>query len=253
MRTYFYLLSLLAFFAVSENTDIEEILSENESNFSLSEESQSQVNDLSTEKDSLLAEWKVVVKQVEGLKIYNEQKRRQIKAQEERLVTLADQTKQVVVIQRQIPPLMERMADSLEQFVNLDSPFSLDERTKRINQVRATLSDPKVTASEQVRQVLEAYNIEREYGRTIETYEDAIEIDGEEKVVNILRIGRLALLYQLKDQSQAGVWDSEADNGQGAWVEVSGYRLPIRGGIRMANKTAPLDLLAIPVKFKGGE
>ena len=253
MRTYFYLLSLLAFFAFSENTDIEEILTENESNFSLSEESQSQVNDLSTEKDSLLAEWKVVVKQVEGLKIYNEQKRRQIKAQEERLVTLAEQTRQVVVIQRQIPPLMERMADSLEQFVNLDAPFSLDERTKRINQVRATLSDPKVTASEQVRQVLEAYNIEREYGRTIETYEDAIVIDGEEKVVNILRIGRLALLYQLKDQSQAGIWDTEADNGKGAWVEVSGYRLPIRDGIRMANKTAPLDLLAVPVKFQGGE
>lgn len=249
MRTYFYLLSLLAFFAFSENTDIEEILTENESNFSLSEKSQSQVNELSTEKDSLLAEWKVVVKQVEGLKIYNEQKRRQIKAQEERLVTLAEQTRQVVVIQRQIPPLMERMADSLEQFVNLDAPFSLDERTKRINQVRATLSDPKVTASEQVRQVLEAYNIEREYGRTIETYEDAVVIDGEEKVVNILRIGRLALLYQLKDQSQAGIWDPE----QNDWVEVSGYRIPIRDGIRMANKTAPLDLLAVPVKFQGGE
>ena len=249
MRTYIYLLSLLAFFGFSENTDIEEILSENENNFSLSEKSQSQVNDLSTEKDSLLAEWKVVVKQVEGLKIYNEQKRRQIKAQEERMVTLAEQTRQVVVIQRQIPPLMERMADSLEQFVSLDAPFSLDERVKRINQVRATLSDPKVTASEQVRQVLEAYNIEREYGRTIETYEDAIVIDGEEKVVNILRIGRLALMYQLKDQSQAGIWDSE----QNDWVEVSGYRLPVRDGIRMANKTAPLDLLAVPVKFQGGE
>tara|TARA_Y100000817_G_scaffold277273_1_gene239307 strand:+ start:52 stop:801 length:750 start_codon:yes stop_codon:yes gene_type:complete len=249
MRTYIYLLSLLAFFAFSENTDIEEILSENENNFSLSEKSQSQVNELSTEKDSLLAEWKVVVKQVEGLKIYNEQKRRQIKAQEERMVTLAEQTRQVVVIQRQIPPLMERMADSLEQFVSLDAPFSLDERVKRINQVRATLSDPKVTASEQVRQVLEAYNIEREYGRTIETYEDAIIIDGEEKVVNILRIGRLALMYQLKDQSQAGIWDSE----QNDWVEVSGYRLPVRDGIRMANKTAPLDLLAVPVKFQGGE
>tara|TARA_A100001037_G_scaffold282772_1_gene287682 strand:+ start:381 stop:1130 length:750 start_codon:yes stop_codon:yes gene_type:complete len=249
MRTYIYLLSLLAFFAFSENTDIEEILSENENNFSLSEKSQSQVNELSTEKDSLLAEWKVVVKQVEGLKIYNEQKRRQIKAQEERMVTLAEQTRQVVVIQRQIPPLMERMADSLEQFVSLDAPFSLDERVKRINQVRATLSDPKVTASEQVRQVLEAYNIEREYGRTIETYEDAIVIDGEEKVVNILRIGRLALMYQLKDQSQAGIWDSE----QNDWVEVSGYRLPVRDGIRMANKTAPLDLLAVPVKFQGGE
>lgn len=52
-------------------------------------------------------------------------------------------------------------------------------------------------------------------------------------------------MYQLKDQSEAGVWDAEAQE----WVEVSGYRLPVRDGIRMANKTAPLDLLAVPVKF----
>lgn len=243
MKRYVFLLYILAIFASADGTDIDQILEENQSNISLSETSQEKVDNLSTEKDSLLAEWKVVVKQVEGLKIYNEQKRQQIKAQEERLVTLAEQTKQVVVIQRQIPPLMERMANSLEQFVSLDAPFSLDERYKRINQVRNTLSDPKVTASEQVRQVLEAYNIEREYGRTIETYEDAIVLDGEEKVVNILRIGRLALMYQLKDQSEAGIWNGSD------WEEVSGYRIPVRDGIRMANKTAPLDLLPLPVKF----
>ena len=247
MKRYVFLLYILAIFASANNADIDQILEENQTSISQSEASQEKVDNLSTEKDSLLAEWKVVVKQVEGLKIYNAQKRQQIKAQEERLVTLAEQTKQVVVIQRQIPPLMERMANSLEQFVSLDAPFSLDERYKRINQVRNTLSDPKVTASEQVRQVLEAYNIEREYGRTIETYEDAIVLDGEEKVVNVLRIGRLALMYQLKDQSEAGIW-----NGSN-WEEVSGFRIPVRDGIRMANKTAPLDLLPLPVKIEEEE
>ena len=159
MRTNILLLSLLASFAFAENTDIEEILNENESNFSLSEKSQDKVNDLSTEKDSLLAEWKVVVKQVEGLKIYNEQKRRQIKAQEERLATIAEQTKEIVVIKRDIPALMEKMAEGLDEFVRLDAPFSLDERIARVNQVTNTLSDPTVTTSEQVRQILEAYSI----------------------------------------------------------------------------------------------
>ena len=249
MKRYVFLLYIMAVFAAANDADIDQILEENQTNISQSETSQEKVDNLSTEKDSLLAEWKVVVKQVEGLKIYNAQKRQQIKAQEERLVTLAEQTKQVVVIQRQIPPLMERMANSLEQFVSLDAPFSLDERYKRINQVRNTLSDPKVTASEQVRQVLEAYNIEREYGRTIETYEDSIFLDGEEKVVNILRIGRLALMYQLQDQSETGVWNGTE------WEEVSGYRIPVRDGIRMANKTAPLDLLFLPVKVtnEGGQ
>ena len=249
MKKIWYLTLLSCSFIFADNTEIEQILVENNENIALSEESQENVDNLSSEKDSLLAEWKVVVKQVEGLKIYNDQKRRQIQAQEDRRVTLSEQTRQVVVIQRQIPPLMQRMADSLEQFVSLDAPFSLSERTKRINQVRATLSDPRVTASEQVRQVLEAYNIEREYGRTIETYEDTIELDGEEKVVNILRVGRLALLYQLKDQSEAGIWNEQNQ----VWEEVSGYRIPIRDGIRMANKTAPLDLLAVPVRFEGGE
>ena len=249
MKKYVYILSLLAVFAYADNADIDQILEENETSISLSEKSQEKVDGLSTEKDSLLAEWKVVVKQVEGLKIYNAQKRKQIKAQEARLVTLAEQLKEIVVLERDFPELLQNAVARLEQLVQLDSPFSLTERYKRIGQIKAILDDPRVTQSERVRQVLEAYNIEREYGRTIETYEDAIVLDGEERVVNILRIGRLGLMYQLKDQSAAGVWDKQAKD----WVEVSGYRLSIRDGIRMANKTAPLDLLAIPVKFSDTE
>ena len=241
MKSYVYLLSLLAFFTLSDGADIDQILEVNDSNIIQSESSQEKVDNLSDEKDSLLAEWKVVVKQVEGLKIYNAQKRQQIKAQEERLVTLAEQTRQVVVIQRQIPPLMERMADSLEQFVNLDAPFSLNERVKRVNQVRNTLSDPKVTASEQVRQVLEAYNIEAEYGRKIDTYEDKLQ-DG--TVVNILVIGRIGMFYQTKDERTSGRWNTET----GEWEELSStYRKPIRDGIRMAKKLAPTDMLLMPV------
>ena len=78
---------------------MDKILIENDNSINLSEESQQEVDSLATEKDSLLAEWKVVVKQVED-ENHNEQKRQQIKAQEERLVTLAEQkTRQVVVIQ----------------------------------------------------------------------------------------------------------------------------------------------------------
>ena len=75
MKRYVYLLSLLAVFAYADTADIDQILEENDSTISLSEKSQEKVDNLSTEKDSLLAEWKVVVKQVEGLKIYNAQKK----------------------------------------------------------------------------------------------------------------------------------------------------------------------------------
>ena len=249
MKSYLYLLSLLALFAMGNNADIDQILEENNNTIVESESSQNKVDNLSDEKDSLLAEWKVVVKQVEGLRIYNAQKRAQIKAQEDRLLVLENQTKEIDTTKRLIPGVMTNIALRLEKDIKDNAPFLIDVRLGRVNQVLDILVDPTVTESERVRQVLEAVNIEREYGRTIETYEDAIVLDGEEKVVNILRIGRLALLYQLKDQSEAGVWDNELKE----WVKVEGYRIPIRDGIRMANKTAPLDLLSLPIKFKESE
>ena len=241
MKRYVFLLYILAIFAAANNADIDQILEENQTNISQSETSQEKVDNLSTEKDSLLAEWKVVVKQVEGLKIYNAQKRQQIKAQEERLVTLAEQTKQVVVIQRQIPPLAQKMLDTLETFISLDTPFRQEERRGRVDLVRSSLSKPKVTASEQVRQVLEAYNIEAEYGRKIDTYEDKLS-DG--TVVNILVIGRVGMFYQTKDERTSGRWDNET----GEWEELSSsYRKPIRDAIRIAKKLAPTDMLLMPV------
>ena len=87
---------------------------------------------------------------------------------------LDEQLVQVVVMQRQIPPLAQKMLDSLESFISLDTPFRKEERQNRIDLVRSSLAKPKVTASEQVRQVLEAYNIEAEYGRKIDTYESTL-------------------------------------------------------------------------------
>ena len=186
-------------------------------------------------------EWKSVAKQVEGLKLYNEQKRIQIQAQLELMDKLDDQLVQVVVMQRQIPPLAQRMLESLESFINLDTPFRIEERQNRIDLVRSSLAKPKVTASEQVRQVLEAYNIEAEYGRKIDTYESTLQ-DG--TVVNILVIGRIGMFYQTKDEQSSGRWNNETNS----WDELPGtYRKPIRNGIRMAKKLAPTDMLMMPV------
>ena len=56
MKSYVYLLSLLAFFALSDPADIDQILEVNDNNIILSESSQENVDNLSDEKDSLLAE-----------------------------------------------------------------------------------------------------------------------------------------------------------------------------------------------------
>ena len=226
---------------VSVEVNMESILEIGRENQTLSASSQDRIDNTERQTDKLINEYKVVSKQVEGLKLYNAQKRIQIQAQLDLMDKLDEQLVQVVVMQRQIPPLAGKMLDTLETFINLDTPFRSEERKTRVDLVRSSLSKPKVTASEQVRQVLEAYNIEAEYGRKIDTYEDKLS-DG--TVVNILVIGRIGMFYQTKDEQTSGRWDNET----GSWEELPGsYRKPIRDGIRMAKKLAPTDMLLMPV------
>ena len=139
------------------------------------------------------------------------------------------------------------MLAGVETSIELDLPFHLAERKERIAFAKAALDNPTVSPAEGLRQVLEAFNVEAEYGRKISSYEDTIVIDGKEMVVNILAVGRIGMFYQTKDEQQSGFWNNETND----WEEVSGYRTAIRDGIRMAKKLAPTDMLLLPV-VKGG-
>ena len=244
MKSKFNLMHICMVISVSgllSSSDMESVLEVGRDNQLLSAKSQDNIDATERMTDKIVNEWKAVSKQVEGLKLYNEQKRIQIQAQLDLMDKLDDQLVQVVVMQRQIPPLAQRMLESLESFITLDTPFRIEERQNRIDLVRSSLAKPKVTASEQVRQVLEAYNIEAEYGRKIDTYESTL-LDG--TVVNILVIGRIGMFYQTKDEQSSGRWNNETNT----WDELPGsYRKPIRNGIRMAKKLAPTDMLMMPV------
>ncbi len=207
--------------------------------------SQAKIDRLADETRNLLSDYKTVMKQVEGLKVYNARLERQIANQERRIEDIDASIAEAAVIQRQIPPLVVRMLDGLEQFIALDMPFDLDTRMGNIEAVRANLDRSDVTSAEAFRQVLELYNIELQYGRGIEAYPDTIEIDGSERDVDILRVGRVSLVYQTTDGTETGAWNNEAR----AWESLSSgdYAAAVRKGVRIAKKQATIELLNMPV------
>ena len=170
---------------------------------------------------------------------------KQIDSQTQRISKFDSEMNNVAVIQRQMTPLIIRMIDGLEKFVQLDVPFHMDERKQRIAFLRSNLDRSDVTVAEKFRQVLEAYKIENEYGRKIDAYKGSVEIDGVEREVNFLRVGRVALLYQSTDTELSGAWDQRGR----AWVPLDRgeYRAAIMKGLRIARKEAAIDLLALPV------
>jgi hypothetical protein len=148
-------------------------------------------------------------------------------------------------VKRGVVPLMFRMIDSLEQFIELDVPIKLDERRKRVERLRDVMANSNVTTSEQFRQVIESYQIENQYGQFMSPYQGTLDFQGTEITVDFVNLGRTALMALSLDQKNAWVWDNDAR----AW-EVLGaeYINPVVIAVRMANKRLPANLLKLPIK-----
>lgn len=206
--------------------------------------SQQLINGITEQIDEKLQAFKTLSKEIEGLGVYNDQLGRQIASQEKEMADLNAAIDEVSVIERQITPLMLRMIEGLEQFVSLDMPFLPDERANRISVLKAMMDRADVAPSEKFRRVMEAFQVEMDYGRTLEAYSGLHLIDGQERDVEFLRLGRTALIYQTRDASLQGVWNKQTRQ----WEELpSSYRTQVTKGLRMAKKQLAPDLLMLPV------
>lgn len=207
--------------------------------------SQSKIDALTDETRELLADYKIVLKEIEGLRVYNRQLEKQIASQEREMATLTRSINDVTVIERQITPLMLRMIEGLRQFVDLDLPFLLDERSSRIDQLVSMMDRADVAVSEKFNVVLRAYQIENEYGRTMEAYDDTISVDGIDRKVDILKMGRISLVYQTEDGQETGMYNPVSRR----WERLDDdYKAAVQNGLRMARQQLSVDMLALPVK-----
>jgi hypothetical protein len=206
--------------------------------------SQDRIDRVSEQTDDLLRQYREELQQVEALRVYNTQLEKLLDSQESEKASLLEQLDNVTVIGREVTPLMLRMVDSLEGFVALDVPFLVDERRERVAGLRELMDRADVSNAEKYRRILEAYQVENDFGRTIEAYRGSLEGEGEARTVDFLRVGRVVLLFQTLDGTEVGVWN-QTDK---SWQELdNSYRPAVRQGLRIARKQAAPDLLALPV------
>ena len=209
----------------------------------IAQESQVRVDKVVTQTRSMEDQYRANLKEIDGLRIYNKLLELQVENQERVKVDLEQSIANVAIVNRQIVPVMTRMIDSLEQFIALDVPFLNQERTDRVEALKELMSRQDVTVAEKFRKVTEAYQIENDYGRTIETYKDTLDLDGAILELDFLRIGRIALMYQSVDGKISGVWNQDTQS----WDDASSQRNQIKLGLSIAKKQVPPDLVILPV------
>ena len=229
---------------------IDQIIETGEQRVNEGKAAQQTIDSLNDKIVDINAEYKQTIKVVEGLKIYNDLLQKQVDAQNKAMSELKTSISDVSLIERQIVPLMVKMIDSLDEFIQLDIPFTLDERNERVAKLRALLERSDVTVAEKFRRVLEAYQIEIDYGKTLKAYRGTLNTGNSEKDVEFLRVGRIALLYQTLDGSETGAWNNTTKN----WESLDGpqYRIATTKALRIAKKQIAPDLLILPVASPEG-
>ena len=228
----------------AQTATVDQVLQADERRISLAQESQERINEVVEGTRSLADQYRAINKEIDGLRVYNRLMTAQTNGQAATLDDISLSMDQVDVINRQIYPLMERMVDGLKQSIALDIPFLMAERNKRMSDLDTIMERSDVSVAEKFRKVMEAYQIENDYGSSNEWYKEGLNVDGAVREYNMLRVGRVGLYFQSDDSNITGWYNAEA----GAYELLGNeHRSEIRKGIRIARQLIAPELVLLPM------
>lgn len=206
--------------------------------------SQQRVEELDDQAAELLGDFRAAQKQRDLLRRFNASRQREVENQLLEIQGLQQDVENIEGLQRATQPLLDDMMEDLAAFVEADMPFLEEERAARIARLRNVMADSTQTAASRYNLIMEAFQIENEYGRTLDSYEGVVDNNGEELKVEYLRIGRLALIYKTADDSVLRIYDRSV----GDFVDLDrGFLDDVVTGMRIAKEQLPPDLMIIPV------
>jgi hypothetical protein len=211
---------------------------------------QQNIDRLAAESQTLMEEYQRLQNGLEYQTAFTRELEQLNESQQLRIENLKKQIQQAAVTQQRIVPLMRSMADSLQKFVALDLPFHHQQRLNAVQLLQQRIRQPDLSISMKFRLLLETWQLEQDYGMTIEAWRGPLQLPDETLSVEFLRIGRVALYYQGLDGLQSGYWDQAAQG----WQQLdSTYNTNINKAMRVARKQLAPQLLNLPVTSPGGQ
>ena len=211
-------------------------------------ESQKKVEDLAAQTRTLLEEYRRLQDGAEYQAAYTRELQERDLAQRAQIDELQRQIAQAEITRQRIVPLLRSMADALEKFVVLDLPFHHEERINGVLLLKRRLNQTDLSVSDKFRLVLEAYQLEQDYGSKIEAWRGPLQWQGQELSVEFLRVGRVALYFQSLDGANSGYWSKT----QEGWIPLDPrYNRDVAEALRVARNQIAPQLLQLPMRAPG--
>lgn len=246
-RSLVFVMAVVAWGVVATNTraqSVDDAMTIQGASQQHSQRSQEKIDALADSRQAMADEYRALVQQTDELGIYNAQLRRLIQSQEIEISQYDADLAELEQTRRRLMPLLWQMTEALGQIISVDTPFLADERQTRLQELTQLMDRADIAVADKYRRIMEAYQIEAEYGHSIEAYQGQMHIGDEVRTVDFLRFGRVGLYYLSLDGQEVGMWSSAKGN----WLEVDAmYKETLAQAIRIARKQMPPDLIRLPV------
>jgi len=224
--------------------DAEKVRKTVDGTVTIEQETQGQLDSWAEEKAALLARYETAKASVAYLEQRVALEKKEVDALETAIADLRRRLDESDRLNASLQDTLNAVVGELDEWIQRDLPFLAEERQDRIQALKDEMAKPDVTGAEKLRRVLEALQIEANYGGTVEVHQDRITVAGETLFVDLLRIGRISVFWRTPDGQRTG----EFDRATGAWVELpSKYARNIGMAMEMASRMRPVELVALPL------
>jgi hypothetical protein len=196
------------------------------------------------EKSDLGARYRSAKAQVEYLEKKKGFEEKEVSELEKGIAELDRRMIESVRLTESLQDSLNAVVDHLEAWVNRDVPFLMEERQARIASVRQAIAKPDVTPAEKLRRVLEALQVEANYGNLADVSQEKIVVGGEDVYADIVRVGRVSIFWRSPDGKRAG----EYDRGSQSWVELDRrYVEPVNELREMVMRLRSTKVISLPL------
>ncbi len=238
--------ALLVAMIVPAQAQLKEVLNTGEQATRRAEQIQEQINQLDDQRTDQVREYRSLLQRRDAAELYAKQQELVVKTQRDEIASLTEQVGSIDEIKGQTTPMLLGMITDLKAFVAADLPFKKTEREARLQALDGAMANPAVSEAERYRLIIDAYQAEMEYGRTIDSWSEEITLGGKPTTVKMFTYGRVSYVYLAPNGKAA-----RFDRATGEWKDVDGgMAREIEKAIRIAEgKTQPTVLFAPVQKF----
>jgi hypothetical protein len=129
---------------------------------------------------------------------------------QEKISNLQFKRNEILKLREQLEPYLADVVTRMSKFIDTDLAFLPEERQKRVITLEKSLNSYDVAMSEKLRRVFaEGVQVEAEYGRSVESIDETLNLNGEETQITLFRLGRVAMYYISLDGQETGRWNQE--------------------------------------------